>query len=411
MPYHEITQCRVCGGAELIPSIDMGHMAMTGEFPRHPGVRVEKGPVSLCLCANCSLLQMKQGYSLKDMYGDNYGYRSGLNASMVKHLQAKARELQALVGLDAESHVLDIGGNDGTLLKGYAVEGLYRKLVDPTAPKWAEYLKDTGIVVQPAFFGEVPDDQRYDIITSIACFYDMPSPVGFAKAVCRSLRPNGVWHFEQSYLPSMIMMRAYDTICHEHLEYYSMRVIQRILKDAGMRAIDVRLNQVNGGSFAVTAVRNGSNRTANHNVENVTDSEPDGSEAWENIMHAFGVDMGDHAERLVSLIRHLRSSGKTVAGLGASTKGNVILQYCGLGPRDIAFIADVNEHKHGCVTPGSHIPIVSEEYARSQQPDYMLVLPWHFREGIIQREAKYLRNGGKLIFPLPDIQVIDKTAL
>lgn len=238
-------------------------------------------------------------------------------------------------------------------------------------------------------------------------FYDLPDPIGFSRQVRDCLAADGVWMLEQSYMPSMLRTTSYDTICHEHIEYYSLSTIQRILSEAEMRVIDVRFNRVNGGSFAVTAVRNESRLEGKPELVQWFSAQEsrmrfDTLEPFRD----FEARVFQHRSDLRELIQTLVGAGNKVMGLGASTKGNVLLQFCGLGPDLISGIADVNPDKHGRVTPGTGIPIISEEEARSQNPDYFLVLPWHFREGIVQREYDFLRRGGGLIFPLPEIEIV-----
>lgn len=418
----EISRCRICKSPDLITVVEMGNMALSGVFPKAHET-VTSGPLSLVFCPESQLLQLKQSYNMDEMYGDNYGYRSGLNAGMVKHLRDKAAYLQTIKPLDAESTVIDIGGNDGTLLKAYEIEGLMKLLIDPTAMKWKEFYKDTDIIAIADFFPVnfyksvgfhspkhiVPDFStlKADIITSIACFYDLEDPNAFVEAVAKHLKPEGIWHLEMSYLPSMLKANAYDTICHEHLEYYSLTVITQLLEKYRLKVIDVQLNDVNGGSIAVTAAHMGSSHKENDlAIMRTILSEPDSASEWMDEFDKFKSKMEDHRERLKTLIRFLKDEGHSVAGLGASTKGNILLQYCGFNEQDIDFISDVNPNKWECFTPGTDIPIVSESWARKLKPDYMLVLPWHFRDSIIQREMEYLKNGGRLIFPLPEIEIV-----
>jgi hypothetical protein len=232
--------------------------------------------------------------------------------------------------------------------------------------------------------------------------------VQFAREVASILAADGVWHFEQSYMPSMLRMNSYDTICHEHIEYYSLGVVKYILEKAGLRLVDVVMNAVNGGSFAVTAAR-AENRSirANDAVVNwLLEQEERMGLSTPKPFRDFEERVFRHRDDLTRLIRALNADGKTILGYGASTKGNVVLQFCGLTAKDIPAIAEVNPDKFGAYTPGTHIPIVSEADARAMKPDYFLVLPWHFKDGILRREKEYLAGGGKMIFPFPEIEII-----
>jgi len=344
------------------------------------------------------------------MYGDNYGYRSGLNQSMVRHLEGKVRRLEARVGLKPGDVVLDIGSNDATLLKSFQAAGIERVGIDPTGPKFQEYYtRDIRLV--PDFFSrknfESASSRKARIVTSIAMFYDLADPVEFARNIADILDDEGIWHFEQSYMPSMLRTNSYDTICHEHLEYYSITVIRAILEKAGLKILDVQMNAVNGGSFAVTAAKKDARFPSDRPmIDWLLDQEKRMGLDTPRPFRDFEERVFRHREDLRRLIRSLVADGRKILGYGASTKGNVLLQFCGFTPDDIPAIADVNPNKFGCVTPGTHIPIVSEEDARATKPDFFLVLPWHFKNGIVEREKAFLEGGGRMIFPFPEIEIV-----
>jgi hypothetical protein len=410
MGYIAIRSCRIGGGTNLIPVLDLGTQALTGVFPKDPSVSITTGPLQLVWCPESGLLQLAHSYDPSEMYGDNYGYRSGLNQSMVRHLTAKIHELERLVALRSGDAVLDIGSNDATSLKAYTSGGLSRTGMDPTGRKFSKYYSD-GITLIPEFFSAkayfAAGGKPAKIVTSIAMFYDLESPIDFARQVEEVLAPGGVWHFEQSYMPSMLRLTSYDTVCHEHLEYYSLGAVQRILAAAGMRAVDVKMNAINGGSFAVTAVRESDPRRGSQPVIEWLLSQEE----------RMGIDtprpyrdleerVYRHRADLMRLLRTLAGDGKTVIGYGASTKGNVVLQFCGITTAEVPAVAEVNLDKFGAYTPGTNIPIISETEARAMNPDYFLVLPWHFKEGIVQREAEFLAGGGRMIFPFPEIEIV-----
>jgi hypothetical protein len=345
------------------------------------------------------------------MYGENYGYRSGLNRSMVEHLTNKVQYLEGLVSLAAGDVVLDIGSNDATTLRAYSDAGLTRVGMDPTAAKFAEYYPD-GYVLVPDFFSasayKAAVSKPAKIVTSIAMFYDLEDPVAFAREVSEVLADDGIWHFEQSYMPSMLRTHSYDTICHEHVEYYSLAVVRRILDQADFEIIDVTMNAVNGGSFAVTArkKRLGSEAPIVPVYEWLLEQEDRMGLDSPAPFRRFEEEAYQHRDDLRRLLQRLNEAGKSVYGYGASTKGNVLLQFCGFGSGDIRAIAEVNEEKFGRFTPGSQIPIVSEAEVHAAKPDYLLVLPWHFKNGIVEREREFLARGGRMIFPFPEIEIV-----
>ena len=408
--YTAINQCRIGGGSTLVNVLDLGEQALTGVFPKSRDASITTGPLRLVWCPNSGLLQLAHSYDLGEMYGDNYGYRSGLNRSMVEHLTQKIVELERAAALSPGDTVVDIGSNDATSLKAYTTPSLKRIGIDPTGAKFRQYYPD-DVTLVPDFFsaavyrktGAAPAK----IITSIAMFYDLESPIQFAREIEQVLAPGGMWHFEQSYMPSMLRLTSYDTVCHEHLEYYSFRVVQHILAEAGLQPIDVKMNNVNGGSFAVTAVRRDDRTQKTQPVVTwLLEQEDRMGLGTPRPYREFEDRVYRHRADLRRLLEALVADGKKVIGYGASTKGNVLLQFCGLGPDLIHCIAEVNEEKFGSFTPGTGIPIVSEAEARAMKPDYFLVLPWHFRDGIVRREAEFLASGGRMIFPFPEIEII-----
>ncbi len=406
-----IQACRISGDRNLVPVLSLGEQNLTGVFPKSPSQPVTSGTLELVWSPESQLLQLSQSFDVNEMYGENYGYRSGLNQSMVSHLTNKVHNLERKFALSAGDCVIDIGSNDATTLKAYGTRGLKRIGVDPTGRKFAQHYTD-DLVLIPDFF-PTPElraaigGSPVKLITSIAMFYDLDDPIGFARSIADALDINGVWHLEQSYMPSMIRLNSYDTICHEHLEYYSLHSLLYVLDRAGLRLLDVQMNSINGGSFAVTACRRESPLAANQAIIDWLLAQeirmgfdtPAPFREFETRVYA-------HREALRSLVDRLNSDHRKVLGYGASTKGNVVLQFCGLTDKDIPCIAEINPDKFGVFTPGTHIPIVSAAEAAAMCPDYYLVLPWHFRDGIVRQEQAFLAGGGKLIFPFPEIEII-----
>jgi hypothetical protein len=407
-----IERCRVSGSRNLLSVLQLGEQALTGLFPLPTDPAVPRGPLELLWCPDSGLLQLAHSFDPHELYGDTYGYRSGLNQSMVDHLVSKAEHLSRLVRLAPGDLVLDIGSNDGTLLKSYTVPGIRKLGIDPTGAKFREFYPPDATLV-PDFFSRdnfvaAAGSAKAKIITSIAMFYDLEDPVAFAQGVFDCLADDGVWHFEQSYLPSMLRQNSYDTVCHEHIEYYSLTAVMSILERAGMEATNVVMNMVNGGSFAVTASKTGRSGRREHPtvVHWLLEQEKRIGLGTPRPFRDFEERVFEHRQSLRALILALAADGKKILGYGASTKGNVILQFCGLSAREIPCIADVNPDKYGRVTPGTNIPIVSEAAARAMKPDYFLVLPWHFKAGILKREAEFLARGGQMIFPMPEIEIV-----
>jgi hypothetical protein len=409
----EIDACRCCGNARLEHILSLGIQHLTGVFPRSVEEKVTSGPLELVKCYGvgaCGLVQLRHTYDAVEMYGGNYGYRSGLNQTMVRHLGGTVAAILERFPVRDDAIVLDIGSNDGTLLS-FMPATARRVGMDPTIAKYRKYYAP-GIQAIPDFFSsanfrQLHGDEKAEIITSIAMFYDLDDPLAFVRDVAAVLAPEGVWYFEQSYLPTMLTQNAYDTICHEHLEYYALGQIQWMMSRCGLRVIDVKLNAVNGGSFSVTVCHEDAHHRANTSAINALVAQEcaaklDCLEPY----RAFQTRVAAHREDLLASLADVKRRGASILGYGASTKGNVILQYCGLTAEELPAIAEVNADKFGAYTPGTHIPIISEEEAHARNPDYLLVMPWHFRENLIQREASYLARGGRMIFPLPEISVV-----
>jgi len=408
--YTEIKSCRVTKEEDLVTVLDVGNQKLTGVFPR-PDQEVGVGPLNLVWSPSSCLVQLKHTYEPTEMYGDNYGYLSSLNNSMVQHLNQKAKYLTDLSNLQDGDVVVDIGSNDCTFLKALPT---YTKRIgiDPTIKKFAHYYPEEIYYAADFFSKEnywlIESEKNAKLVTSISCFYDLDDPVSFVKDIREILTDDGLWHFEQAYLPSTLRATSYDTVCHEHIEYYSMLSVRKILDLAGMKIVDVTLNDINGGSFAVTACKD-TNKDISVNsavIDWLIEEEYKmGLDTLDPYLQ-FAERANTHRDSLISLLRGLRDAGKSVYGYGASTKGNVLLQWCGLTSKDITAFGEINPDKYGCVTPGTNIPIISESEVKAAKPDYMIVLPWHFKPGILQREKEYRNAGGKFIFPLPYIEIV-----
>jgi len=406
-----ISKCRICRGSQLDTLLDLGQMAMTGVFPRNADEPVPSEPIELIKCAQCDLVQLAHSYDPKLLYGQNYGYRSGLNGSMVKHLGEKVQTITQKVDLQPGDLILDIGSNDGTLLKAYPDRGLERVGIDPSGAKFAHYYA-AGVRLIPDFFTaqlvrESFPTKKAKVVTSIAMFYDLENPLAFMQDVSSILADDGIWVFEQSYLKAMLDTNSYDTICHEHLEYYALKQIKDLTEAADLKILDVEFNAINGGSFSVmVSKKNSKYAEAKTLVESILKAEEDAGLGSLQTYRDFAVRVAEHRTHLRQLFTDLQAKGKKVIGYGASTKGNVLLQYCGITAQDLCCIAEVNEDKFGSFTPGSLIPIVSETEARKMNPDYFFILPWHFKTGILAREQPFLKAGGKFILPLPEIETV-----
>lgn len=406
-----INRCRICGNEHLVQVLDLGNQAMSGSFPSSRDEKIEAGPLQLLKCMGdegdvCGLVQLAHTFDLDSMYGEGYGYRSGLNASMVRHLHEKVAYIQKLAPLRDGDLVIDIGSNDGTTLGAYP-EGRFDLVgVDPTGKKFACYYKPYVRLIPDFFTAEVLrkhlGNRKARVISSFSMFYDLEAPMDFMREVVEMLEEDGIWVLEQSYLPTMLERNSYDTVCHEHLEYYALAQIKWMTDRCGAKIVDVTFNDVNGGSFSLAVAREGAPQPEFAGLQALLEHE-----------RALGLDgldpfraFADRVERsraaLHAFFERARGEGARVAALGASTKGNILLQYCGVTTSDIEAVGEVNPDKFGTFTPGTLLPIVAEDALLASNPDYLIVLPWHFRPFF--ERAPHLA-GRKLVYPLPELSV------
>lgn len=360
----------------------------------------------------CGLLQMRKSVPPSVLYSA-YWYRSGTNQTMRNHLSGIANTAVEMVG-ESKAAVLDIGANDGTLLRAYP-RGFRKFGIDPS--DIVTEIKDDDITVVNDLFPSPELDRvlgktKLDVVTSIAMFYDLEDPVAFAQSIERYLADDGLWIVEMSYMPKMLEMNSYDTICHEHLEYYSLAVLEQIMARAKLKVVRVEENDINGGSIRCYVAKKDSVKYINPEWraqvalmrQQEFDLELDTDKPYQHFQDRINV----HREKLLGMLKRLKAEGKRIHIYGASTKGNTILQWCGIDNRLIDYAADRNPDKFGAKTLGTDIPIISEADSRAMKPDYYLVLPWHFEAEFVKREAALLDAGVGMIFPLPEIRIVKK---
>lgn len=411
--YKAISNCRICGNPTLVPVVDLGIQMLTGVFPKRRDESLTAGPLQLVKCDGpedraCGLLQLLHSYDVNEMYGDNYGYRSGLNPSMVKHLHHRIEKVLKVAELTPGDLVIDIGSNDGTSLKAYPQNKYLLLGIDPTAHKFREFYPGGIELLADFFSGEVVrrsfPAQRAKVVTSFSMFYDLEKPLDFMREVFSVLDDQGIWVLEQSYMPTMLSTNSYDTICHEHIEYYALKQIKWMADRAGFKIIDVETNEVNGGSFAVTVAKSGARYSITPDVDVFLRREQESGFDTVAPYLAFADRAAAAKIQFIAFLKQAKANGKTVCALGASTKGNVILQYCAVTSDDLPLIGEVNRDKFGSFTPGTFIPIISESQLLESRPDFLVILPWHFREFFVTN-PKF--KGLKLVFPLPTLEIVE----
>tara|TARA_B100000614_G_scaffold262915_1_gene301211 strand:- start:32047 stop:33321 length:1275 start_codon:yes stop_codon:yes gene_type:complete len=414
--------CRICGGP-LAEILDLGKHHLVGYVGAegHEPIK-RKVPLVLCRCDTvnnengCGLVQLRHTTPGKLMY-PRYFYRSGINRTMTEHLHGIVEGIHEFFEreespLEKNDMIIDVGCNDGTSLK-YWKSKSYENLFgfDP-AKNMLEFSAESGANITTDYFnlenmGRVRAFGA-KVITSIAMFYDLEDPNEFVRDIGLALDSKGIWVFEQSYLPSMLSQNAYDTICHEHIEYYSLATIQHLLRKNGMEVVDVHLNDINGGSFQVYAAKRKAFKIqpeAEKRIQSLLEREFELALDSEEPFDAFKERVESNNKQLVDFLKQAKAEGKTVYAYGASTKGAITLQVCGITNELIKGCADRNPMKWGTEIMGTGIPIVSEDEARADKPDYFLALPWHFMEEFKEREQSFRDHGGKWVVPMPEFKV------
>ena len=410
--FYKIEKCRVCGNEHLVTVLDLGDQYLSGIFPKTIDLGMYKGPLTLVKCdekkGGCGHVQLEHTFDLPTMYGDEYGYRSGLNGSMIRHLREKAEKIKGDTNLESGDIVVDIAGNDGTFL-GFFPADLQLMSIDPTSKKFKEHIPEHVNYIADFFSSDTYRNrfgkQKAKVVTSFSMFYDLEDPCEFARQVHEVLDAGGIWVLEQSYMPEMLRQNSFDTVCHEHLSYYGMRQIKYIMDKAGFKIVDFEFNTVNGGSISIVATPsiNSQRKECTTKLTGIIASEIedklDTTEPWD----AFAERINDCKDQFWKIMDFYKSNGAKICCLGASTKGNVTLQTWEIGPDDVEAIGDVNPDKDGSFTPGTWIPIKDEEDIMMNEYDLHIVLPWHFREFFL-KNPKF--KGKRFLFPLPEPEVI-----
>ncbi len=404
----KINKCRGCKKSKLKKLFSLGSMCFTGKFPLL-NQKINKKPISLVICKNCGLVQLGHNFDLKYLYGPDYGYRTGINSTMLDHVKGVVNFLSKKTKLQKKDFVLDIASNDGSLLNFYKKD-IVTFGIDPILDKYKDNYRKINYKISDFFsFKKVnaKTKKKFKIITALSVFYDTQDPNKFLKDVKKILSKDGVFLLEFADLASIIQKKMFDTICHEHLEYFSSEVIINLCKKNGLRVFDIKQNSINGSSKQYYVCHENSKYVPDQKIINKTINLENNLELTKvKTFQKFIKNINETRYRLVKLLKKYKKSGKKIHCYGASTKGNVLLQYFKLNNKIIDFVAERNKNKYGLYTPGTKINIISEALSRFHKPDYYLVLPWHFKREILIRESKIRRKGTKFIFPLPNLEIV-----
>ena len=406
----EIKHCRLCNNNKLSFLFSLGNLSFTGKFSHNNQINIPKSKISLVICKKCKLVQLSQNFNPKYLYGKDYGYRTGINLTMKNHVKKIVIEAQKLSKINKGDYVLDIASNDGTMLNYYKKD-LVTVGIDPILSNFKKFYKNINFKVNDFFsFNTLKNnklDNKYKIISALSVFYDLKKPNNFLKDIKKLLHPSGVFILEHADLLSIVKNNLFDTICHEHLEYYSTKIIIDIMYKNNLKVFNIKKNNINGGSIRYYISHKDAKFKINKkkilpiiNEENKFKLEK--INTYKNFLKKINIQKN----KLNFFLKKELIKKKIFHGYGASTKGNVLLQYFKIDNNQIDFVADRNPKKYNLYTPGTKIKIISEKLSRRIKPDYYLVLPWHFKSEILKRERKIRNKKTRFIFPLPKFQVI-----
>ena len=399
--------CKNCKSRSLKKIINIGNQPISSHFYKKKMRNLRNYSLDLYMCKKCELIQFKTLPKLNQMYGLNYGYRTSLSPLMINHMKKKYLSLKKDLS-KKNCNILDIGCNDGTFLNLFQnFKNLNLYGIDPSAEKFKKYhSKKINLIVD--YFKKEKIEKKYDninfeLITSFAMFYDIEDPNSFCKDINNLLSKNGKWVLELSYFPSLLKNLTYDQICHEHVTYYTLKTFENVIKKNGLKILDFNLNDINGGSIEIICAKKNSKYKAK--IKKINNQK----KIEEQINDISFVNFNKRVDNIKKVLNlFLEKNKNNVIGYGASTKGNIVLNHCKIDEKILKYICDANPYKFNRYTPGSNIKIISKQKMRKMKPKYLLVLIWSFRKEVIDQEKKFLLNGGKLVFHLPMLHIVDK---
>ena len=405
----KIKNCRNCKNTELFDLFSLGKISFTGRFPNTIRQNVPKAYLNVLMCKKCKLVQLDRNFDLNYLYGKNYGYRTGINKTMTDHVKKIVSKCSALVKLKSKQYVLDIGSNDATLLNFYAND-IIKVGVDPLVNKYKKFYKKINYKISNFFkikdIEKIKIKKKFKIISALSVFYDLRDPNKFIKEIKKLLDDRGVFVLEHVDLYYIIKNNIFDTICHEHLIFYSSKIIIEMMKNNGLKVFNHEYNEINGGSSRYYICHSKTNFKVSKNIKKVLLRENLQGIELKKTYKVFFTKILNEKIKLIKLIKKIKNEEQDIHGYGASTKGNVLLQFYNINNKVVNYIADRNPLKWNSFTPGTKIKIISESQSRKIKPHFYLVLPWHFKNEILIREKNIRKKGTKFIFPLPKVRVV-----
>ena len=404
--------CKNCKSKRLKKIIFLNKQPISSVYLKKPNYKLKKYSLDLYECQKCRLAQFSKLPPLEEMYGETYGYRTSLSPLMINHMKNKFKKIIEKKITKKNSSMLDIGSNDGTFLNFFANKK-YKNLygVDPSSEKFKKYYNKKINLITGYFSKKKIEEftkdknKKFDLITSYAMFYDIEDPNSFCRDINNLLTKKGIWILEMSYFPLLLKNLTYDQICHEHVTYYTLTTFEKIIKKNNLKILDFSFNEINGGSIEIICVKKNNKMIVNkRKIEQIKKQE---SLINLNSYVKFNDRINNTKKSLNLFLENINTND--IIGYGASTKGNIVLNHCGLTNKNLKYICDANPYKFNRYTPGSNIKIISKKEMRKKNPKYLLVLIWSFRSEVIKQEINYILKGGKLIFHLPIFHIVDKS--
>lgn len=409
------TTCMNCRGVNLTKFLDLGHQPNGNHYPTHADFDEEPSfPFAMDVCTDCWQVQIQEFPSVEFMFS-NHPYITGVNMPVVSHFDKMVSNTLTKFSIPKNSLVVDIGANDGTLLKRFAEAGMRVMGVDP-GMRTGEMARKSGLTVCETFWDEKTAQAFHqlnlkpDLISATAVFYHVADIHSFVRGLATVMHNETIFMAQCVYLKDVLEKLQFDHFYHEHTMIHSITPLKELFAQYGLRMIDVDFYDVHGGSFVLYVAKDTAKYPTSPSIEAAISNEK--AAGLQNIetYFSFAKKVEANSVELKTLLTQLSTENKTVYALGAPLKGSTLLNYCHIGPDLVTLATEVNRFKIGRFTPGTHIPIVYED-SLNAQPDYYLVLSWNFLDYFINKYHGFLRNGGKFIVPHPVVRTIGSEAL
>lgn len=403
-------QCMNCGGNGLREFLDLGAQPNGNRFPAVGETDNEPiFPMAMMVCETCWQVQIAE-FPSQDFLFDDHPYVTGVNVPVVRHFEQLVPRVISKCGLQPNDLAIDVGCNDGSLLRVFAAHGVRVLGVDP-GKTTGELARDAGITVLRTFFNRSTGEALAqlgltpDVITATAVFYHVPDLHDFIEGLRAIMGSETVFVVQGVNLRSLIERNQFDHFYHEHSCIHAVGPLKHLFAQHDLRIFDIEFSPIHGGSFIIYVVRTDHAAVTSPAVEEALRAEEEHGLQRIDTYEAFAQRVEGNSHRLKGLLTDLKDKGKSVFALGAPVKGSTLLNYCGIGPDLVSCATEVNDLKIGRLTPGTHIPVVDEDEL-TEMPDYYLVLSWNFLDFFRQKYDDYLRAGGRFIVPVPEVRIV-----